>query len=76
MVVGEVARVVAIGLALGVGVARLGAPRFAGMLHGVDALDPPTFVTAVFLLVAVAWAAAYVPARRAARADPVQALRA
>jgi ABC-type antimicrobial peptide transport system permease subunit len=76
MVVREVARVVALGLVLGVVVAALAAPRFGGMLYGVEALDPTTFATAVALMLAVAWAAAYLPARRAARADPVQALRA
>jgi putative ABC transport system permease protein len=76
MVVREVARVVVVGLAFGVAAAALAAPRFGGMLYGVEALDPTTFATAVTLLLAVAWAAAYVPARRAARADPVQALKA
>jgi predicted permease len=76
MVVGEVSRVIVIGLVLGVVIAALAAPRFGGMLYGVDALDPATFVTAVALMLAVAWAAAYLPARRAAGADPVQALRA
>jgi predicted permease len=76
MVVGEVARVVVLGLVLGVGVAAIAAPRFGGMLYGVQALDPATFASAVALLLGVAWAAAYLPARRAARADPVQALRA
>jgi putative ABC transport system permease protein len=76
MVVGEVARVVAIGLTLGVAAAWVTAPRFGAMLYGVEALDPTAFATAIMLLLAVAWAAAYVPARRAARADPVQALRA
>jgi ABC-type antimicrobial peptide transport system permease subunit len=76
MVLGEVARVVIAGLVVGVGVAALAAPRFGGMLYGVRALDPATFATAVALLLAVAWGAAYLPARRAARADPVQALRA
>jgi len=75
MVVGEVGRVVAVGLLLGVVFAAAAAPRFGDMLYGVEALDPPTFVTAVSLLLAVAWVAAYVPARRAARTDPVQALR-
>ena len=76
MVVREVARVVIFGLIVGVVAAALAAPRFGGMLYGVDALDPMTFATAVTLLLVVAWAAAYVPARRAAKADPVQALRA
>jgi predicted permease len=76
MVLREVARVVVVGLVLGVAAAALAAPRFGGMLYGVEALDPTTFATAVALMLVVAWAAAYLPARRAARADPVQALRA
>jgi hypothetical protein len=75
MVIGEVVRVVAVGLVIGVALAAIAAPRFGGMLYGVDALDPVSFATAVALILAVAWGAAYFPARRAAAADPVQALR-
>jgi len=39
-------------------------------------LDPVAFGGAMFVLLLVAWTAAYVPARRAAQADPVEALRA
>jgi putative ABC transport system permease protein len=46
------------------------------MLFGVGALDPMTFVTVPALLLAVTLAAAYVPARRASRVDPVRALKA
>jgi ABC-type lipoprotein release transport system permease subunit len=42
----------------------------------VDALDPLTFAVSVVVLLGVAWLAAWIPARRAARADPVEALRA
>jgi len=76
MVVREVATVVGIGLVIGVLVAALGASRVGDALFGVDALDPITFVGAVLVLLAVAWLAAWLPARRAARADPVEALRA
>jgi len=45
------------------------------LLHGVTALDPATFAAAAALLVAIAIGASVAPARRAARVDPVTALR-
>jgi predicted permease len=47
-----------------------------GLLFGVSPTDPATMVAMVALLSAIALAASYLPARRAARIDPVQALRA
>jgi putative ABC transport system permease protein len=44
-------------------------------LFGVDAFDPLTFAAVTVLFAAVAIAACYVPARRAARLDPLAALR-
>jgi putative ABC transport system permease protein len=76
MVVREVATIVGVGLAVGVVVSALAASRLAGLLFGVAPLDPVSFGGAVLVLLAVAGVAAWVPARRAARADPVQALRA
>ena len=45
------------------------------MLFGVGALDPLTLAAAIAVLVAVALAAVYLPARRASRRDPMNALR-
>jgi putative ABC transport system permease protein len=44
-------------------------------VYGIEALDPSSFVLATAFLVAVAMAASYLPARRAARIQPVDALR-
>jgi putative ABC transport system permease protein len=47
----------------------------AALLFGVSATDPSVYAVIVVLLSATAWVAAYVPARRAARLDPVITLR-
>ena len=63
------------GVALGAA-AALGLTRFLStMLFGVRATDPATFIGVALLLVAVAALACYRPARRAARVDPLVALR-
>ncbi len=66
---------VAIGVALGVGGA-LALSRFVrGLLFGVTPTDPVTLGAVTLVLVATAATAAYVPARRATRVDPVRVLR-
>jgi predicted permease len=66
---------VAIGIVAGLGLAAFGSQILVRQLYGVNPLDPVAFAgTAAFLLAAAA-AAAWLPARRAARVDPVTALR-
>lgn len=65
----------AIGLAVGL-IAAIGAARaLTTMLFGVTATDPLTFATVAFALGLTALAASYLPARRAAAVDPMNALR-
>ena len=65
-----------VGVVCGV-IGALAATRLiAGMLHGIAPRDPLTFVGVVALLVLVALGAAWLPARRATRVDPMIALRA
>jgi ABC-type antimicrobial peptide transport system permease subunit len=61
-----------IGFFLALGLTRV----VQSLLYSVSARDPGTFVAAPVLLVAVALAACYLPARRAMKVDPVTALRA
>ena len=64
------------GIAAGLLVAVFAVKLMASLLFAVHPLDPAAFAAAAALLVAVALVAAYMPARRATRVDPVQALRA
>jgi putative ABC transport system permease protein len=76
LVVGESMRRVAIGLAVGL-VGAFGLARvLASQLYGVGAVDPVTFIATPLILGTVALLASWVPARRAARVDPLVALRA
>ena len=75
MVLGEGARMTLLGVAIGFG-AALGLTRLmASLLFGVSTHDPLTFAGVAGLLVLVALAACYIPARRAAKVDPMVALR-
>jgi predicted permease len=62
---------VAIGFAIAFGLARF----VTNLLYGVDGTDPMTFAAIPIVLIAVAVLATYVPAWRASRVDPVEALR-
>jgi len=67
---------VAIGVVLGLGGALAAARALASMLFGVGPSDPLTLAAVTITLVSVAVAASYLPARRASRVDPIEALRA
>lgn len=67
---------VVVGVIVGVGLSFLAAPMLGGMLFGIPALDPASFAGAALLLTVLAGAAAWIPARRAAQANPVDSLRA
>ena len=69
-------RLVAIGSVIGMGAALVVARLLSGLLFGIDALDPLTFVAVPIVLATSAGLAAYLPARRARRIDPIRALRA
>jgi predicted permease len=66
----------AIGMALGTAASWAMARSAAGLLFGVTARDPATFLGMLLILTIVATVAGYLPARRASRIDPMVALRA
>ena len=75
LVVSQGMALVALGVGLGI-LVSLGASRLlSGLLFGVSPTDPVVFGVVVVLLASVALAANYVPARRAAKVDPMVALR-
>ena len=75
MVVGRGLILTSIGAAAGVALSLALTRLMSGMLFGVGARDPLTFACVSLLLVVVALLACYLPARRAARVDPMVALR-
>ncbi len=75
MVLGEASWMTAIGVAAGLGAAMALGRVITSLLYGLKANDPATLLLSATLLVAVALGASWFPARRAARVDPMRALR-
>ncbi len=66
----------AVGVVVGLGLAWVGVDLLEAFLFGTSPRDPLAFVASAALLLTVVTLASYVPARRATRVDPVEALRA
>ena len=75
MILGETAILVGIGLAIGIPVSLVCARLVESKLFGLKPTDPLIIGAALGILIAVALVAAYIPARRASRVDPLVALR-
>jgi predicted permease len=75
LILGQALRRLAIGGAIGLAGAWIAARALTTMLYGVQPTDPLTFGAVPLLLTITALAASYLPARRASRVDPMEALR-
>ncbi|HEX4770844.1 MAG TPA: ABC transporter permease [Bryobacteraceae bacterium] len=75
MIMGRAIILTALGLAVGLPMAFVLARGMSSLLYNIVALTPATFCLFAFVLVASALLASYIPARRAARIDPLIALR-
>ena len=75
MVLGEGSRLVAVGIVAGLAMAALGSRLMRAILFGISPTDPPTYAAVTGALFAVALLACWIPARRALRTDPLDALR-
>ena len=75
MVIGEVSTLIVVGFVLGVALSLVSTRLIATFLFGLKPTDAATFIGSMALLATVALLAAYIPARRAARIDPMEALR-
>jgi predicted lysophospholipase L1 biosynthesis ABC-type transport system permease subunit len=76
LVVSDGLRLTLVGLVIGLATAAMGSRTLSSLLYAVTASDPATFAAIAVLIGSVALTASYLPARRAARVDPVDALRA
>jgi ABC-type lipoprotein release transport system permease subunit len=76
LVLGHGAKVILTGTAAGIALAFAATRYIASLLEGVGPRDAVTFIAVPALLAAIAFAACWVPARRAVRVDPAVVLRA
>jgi len=76
LVVGQALRLALLGIAIGAASAAILTRLLSGMLYQTTATDPLTFLASTALFLAAAFTASYLPARRAAKIDPTEALRA
>jgi ABC-type antimicrobial peptide transport system permease subunit len=74
-VLGETMLLVGAGVVIGLGAAFAATRLVASLLFGLSPTDPLTITLAALLMLIVAALAGYLPARRAARVDPMAALR-
>jgi len=75
LMLGSAMRSLLVGIAVGAISAAFAVSFLSTLLFGVSPLDPLAFAAAILLIVTVALLAGYIPARRATRVDPLQALR-
>jgi putative ABC transport system permease protein len=75
MIMSEAVALAAAGIVLGIGGAAATSRLMAALLFGVTPTDPSTFASIAAILMAIALAGSYVPARRATRVDPMATLR-
>jgi putative ABC transport system permease protein len=75
LVLGQVLRLAAIGLAIGLATLLVAGSMLEGLLYGVRPLDPTTIAIVTVTLAVVALVSAWAPASRAASVDPIEALR-
>ena len=76
LILGQAGSVAAVGIVVGLACAVPAAALLRGLLFGVQSWDVPTLIGVAMLLAVCALVASYLPARRAASVDPVEALRA
>jgi predicted permease len=75
LVMREIFLLVAAGIVIGIPVTFVGDRLVGSMLFGIKGADPMSLIAAVLLLLVIATAAGYLPARKASRVDPMEALR-
>jgi predicted permease len=75
MVVGSSLKIVLIGVALGLVAAYILTRLLSNLLYGISVTDPSIFASMALLFIIIALLASYIPARRAAKVDPIIALR-